>query len=512
MKHLRHASLSSTGLVSIAALFLMCPAQAHAACSEWVMPAKTLIQQSNETLILAQFTAGEDGFSGKATNQYWSERMETVGTVDGVLEGAVQGSNVQFTIHWGQDIFRKVPNATGIYTGTVGPQGRVTGTSYDQVNPESTATWYFKEVLLCRSAATAPSYPTLGFGRVKPLPGSAPAPVRSICEMARSARARGSPAAPGLERQCAAQTPPASVAFGRINVQTPPSAPAGVGFGRVNVQTPPAGVGFGRVKVDGNADTRSICEMAANARARNSPAAPGLERQCAQSPAAEAAANAGSPAQAEMEGTPGDVRLSRVYTGGGSNGASSDDFVELRNRGQTPLDLSGWSLQYASPQGSFWQVIPLSGTIEPDRIFLISSGRMQFGSAVVPPDWAAPIQLGANAGKLALVRSTSPLDGACPVDSAAMVDFLGYGTANCSLENVVSAGPANAAFIRLQDGCTDTRDNGTDFTVGPATALDRVVSKISRTSSASMPRCPSRRTGARTMCGWLCAVAHRCHM
>lgn len=153
--------------------------------------------------------------------------------------------------------------------------------------------------------------------------------------------------------------------------------------------------------------------------------------------------------------------------------ALSDDFVELRNRGQTSLDLSGWSLQYASPQGSFWQVIPLSGTIAPDRIFLISSGRMQFGSAVVPPDWAAPIQLGANAGKLALVRSTRPLDGACPVDSAAMVDFLGYGTANCSLENVVSAGAANSALIRSQDGCTDTRDNGTDFSVGPATALDR---------------------------------------
>ena len=457
MKHLRRASLSSTGLVAIATFVLMCPAQAHAACSEWVMPAKTNIQQSNETQVSVELTPGEGGFSGKADNHYYSASMEMASDVYGDLEGSVQGTNVQFTIHWGQDIFRHVSNATGVYIGTIGPQGRVTGSSYDEVNPESRATWFFTEVLQCRSAAAAsPPNPTVGFGRVQPLPGTAPGPMPTICQAARSARARGSPAAPGLERQCAAQSPPASVAFGRINVQTPP-----------------AGVGFGRVKVDGNADTRSICDMAADARARNSPAAPGLERQCAQSPTVEASANAGQPLPVQMEGGPGDVRLSRVYTGGGSNGALSDDFVELRNRGQTPLDLSGWSLQYASPQGSFWQVIPLSGTIAPDRIFLISSGRMQFGSAVVPPDWAAPIQLGANAGKLALVRSTRPLDGACPVDSAAMVDFLGYGTANCSLENVVSAGAANSALIRSQDGCTDTRDNGTDFSVGPATALDR---------------------------------------
>lgn len=466
MKHLRRASLSSTGLVAIATFVLICPAQAHAACSEWVMPAELYITQSNDTSVSVKLTQGEGGFTGTAHAQHFQDEG-FVDNASGVVDGSLVGSNVNFTVNWSL-VARGVGSSTGVYTGTVGPQGRMSGAAYDELHPDTKATWFVHEVLQCSSAATAapsPSRPTVQLGRVQPFPGTAPGPVRSICDMARSARARGSPAAPGLERQCAAQTPPASVAVGRVNVPTPPSAPAVVGFGRVK----PAPVQLGRVQMDGTADSRSICDMAADARARNSPAAPGLERQCSQSPEASRAQSG----EIEMEGASGNVRLSRVYTGGSANGALIDDFVELRNRGQTPLDLSGWSLQYTSSQGTAWQVIPLSGEIAPDRIFLITSGRLQFGAAVVPPDWAAPMQFGADAGKLALVQSTRPLVGACPVDSAAMVDFLGYGTANCSLENVAAAGAANAALVRLQDGCADTRDNGTDFTIGPVIALDR---------------------------------------
>jgi hypothetical protein len=42
-------------------------------------------------------------------------------------------------------------------------------------------------------------------GRVKLAPGTPPSPPRPICEVAREARARNSPAAPGLEAQCRAQ-------------------------------------------------------------------------------------------------------------------------------------------------------------------------------------------------------------------------------------------------------------------------------------------------------------------
>ncbi len=73
---------------------------------------------------------------------------------------------------------------------------------------------------------------------------------KSICDAAKSARARNSPAAPGLERQCAA------------------SAPAPVLLGRVAARQP------------ADPAQMNICDAAKSARARNSPAAPGLERQC----------------------------------------------------------------------------------------------------------------------------------------------------------------------------------------------------------------------------------------
>ena len=88
--------------------------------------------------------------------------------------------------------------------------------------------------------------PAMALGRVEVEAGG-PASQMSICEAAKSARARKSPAAPGLERQCAAQGHNDTVAFARIKTEGPP---------------PP------------------ICDAARSARARKSPAAPGLERQC----------------------------------------------------------------------------------------------------------------------------------------------------------------------------------------------------------------------------------------
>ena len=47
------------------------------------------------------------------------------------------------------------------------------------------------------------------------------------------------------------------------------------------------------------------------------------------------------------------VVISQVYGGGGNSGAVyTHDFVELFNRGTTTVDLTGWSIQYASATGT----------------------------------------------------------------------------------------------------------------------------------------------------------------
>jgi len=44
-----------------------------------------------------------------------------------------------------------------------------------------------------------------------------------------------------------------------------------------------------------------------------------------------------------------DMVVSQVFAGGGNSGASfTNDFVELFNRGSTAIDVSTWSIQYAS--------------------------------------------------------------------------------------------------------------------------------------------------------------------
>jgi hypothetical protein len=49
------------------------------------------------------------------------------------------------------------------------------------------------------------------------------------------------------------------------------------------------------------------------------------------------------------------VVISQVYGGGGNAGATlKNDFIELFNRGASPVNLNGWSVQYASAAGTGW--------------------------------------------------------------------------------------------------------------------------------------------------------------
>ena len=45
--------------------------------------------------------------------------------------------------------------------------------------------------------------------------------------------------------------------------------------------------------------------------------------------------------------------ISQVYGGGGNAGATlREDFIEVFNAGDTPADVSGWTVQYAPAAGS----------------------------------------------------------------------------------------------------------------------------------------------------------------
>src|SRR2546423_8062666 len=60
------------------------------------------------------------------------------------------------------------------------------------------------------------------------------------------------------------------------------------------------------------------------------------------------------------------IVVSQVYGGGGNSGATfKNDFVEVFNRGGSPVNLAGWSGQYASSPRTSWAVTNLSGVPDP---------------------------------------------------------------------------------------------------------------------------------------------------
>jgi Lamin Tail Domain len=170
-----------------------------------------------------------------------------------------------------------------------------------------------------------------------------------------------------------------------------------------------------------------------------------------------------------------DVVVSQVYAAGGNTGASfANDFVELFNRGSSAVDVSGWTIQYASAASTSWQATALTGSIAPGRRYLVqlaSGGAV--GSSLPTPDATGTTNLAVSGGKVAVVRDASPLTcGASPGSCSAVpsvADLIGYGTAT-DFEGGAAA-PAigsTTAATRAGDGCTDTDANSTDFTAAAA--------------------------------------------
>ena len=164
------------------------------------------------------------------------------------------------------------------------------------------------------------------------------------------------------------------------------------------------------------------------------------------------------------------IVVSQIFGGGGNTGAPfRNDFIEIFNRGTKPVDLAGWSVQYASATASTWSVTPLTAVVlSPGQYYVIqeSSGGAN-GFLLNAPDATGTIAMAAASGKVALVRNTTVLSGTCP-NNANIIDLVGYGsTANCFTGSAPAAAASNTnALLRRANGCQDLRNNATDFATG----------------------------------------------
>lgn len=168
-----------------------------------------------------------------------------------------------------------------------------------------------------------------------------------------------------------------------------------------------------------------------------------------------------------------DLRISQIYGGGGTSGAAlKSDFVELYNHSDSAIDLSGWSLQYASAAANNWSVTPLGPVVIAPYGYLLvkmaeGSGGSDAGTALAQPDVVGSINLSSRSGKVALVEAVATISG---FGDPAIRDFVGYGSAN----DFEGSGPApgfsnTTGAARKSGGCIDADDNAADFdSVDPA--------------------------------------------
>ena len=181
----------------------------------------------------------------------------------------------------------------------------------------------------------------------------------------------------------------------------------------------------------------------------------------------------------------GPVVIHQVYGGGGNNDSTYlHDFVVLQNLSDEDVDLTGWSLQYASAAGVFdlSNVTSLSGTIAANGYYLIQqaagTGTTQLALPLTP-DVISNVKMSATNFKLALVSNTKPIASKDqPSELVAqypnIVDYLGAGTATAYLGDSKAPAPSNKNML-TRVGYSG--NNGIDYktTAANAGSLDYLI-------------------------------------
>ena len=170
------------------------------------------------------------------------------------------------------------------------------------------------------------------------------------------------------------------------------------------------------------------------------------------------------------------IVISQVY--GGNGVTFNRDYVELFNGSQVAVNISGWSIQYASATGTgaFSNgVTALNGTLQPGQYYLVGLASTTAGAALPTTDANGSTNMSGTAGKVALVNNSTGL--ACngsatlpcnAAQTAQIVDLIGFGSANYFESAAAPAITSSTAALRAANGCTDTNNNSSDFSAGAA--------------------------------------------
>ncbi|WP_434966806.1 lamin tail domain-containing protein [Janibacter indicus] len=155
-----------------------------------------------------------------------------------------------------------------------------------------------------------------------------------------------------------------------------------------------------------------------------------------------------------------DLVISEAYGGGGNSRATlRSDFVELANRGQDDVDLTGWTLRYYSANGTTPQTTTLSGAVTAGGRYLVkqADGANTSLPALPTPDATGTVPMSSSGARVEVVRPDGQV-----------ADRLGWGAATTA-EGAPADATDNTTSVARTDVCADTDNNAADFAVGAPT-------------------------------------------
>lgn len=155
-----------------------------------------------------------------------------------------------------------------------------------------------------------------------------------------------------------------------------------------------------------------------------------------------------------------DLVISEAYGGGGNSRATlRSDFVELANRGQADVDLTGWTLRYYSASGTTPQTTTLSGEVSAGGRYLVkqADGANTSLPALPTPDATGTVAMSSSGARVEVVRPDGQV-----------ADRLGWGAATTA-EGAPADATDNTTSVARTDVCADTDNNAADFAVGAPT-------------------------------------------
>lgn len=182
----------------------------------------------------------------------------------------------------------------------------------------------------------------------------------------------------------------------------------------------------------------------------------------------------------------GDIVISQIYSNGGNSGSTyQNNYLELFNRTDNPIDFGGWRIYATSSNGTFDQAIAFVSSrglsIGGHQYLLIRLGPESPNGATVPADIEGPTVAPSpppgvppfplfNLSPSGKVFITPPgvdaFGNTCP-PNAQIVDYVGYGATASCFEGSGPAGTTSntSADLRKSGGCTDSDSNAADFDV-----------------------------------------------